>query len=50
MLAAAGLNPEDWDTAELASMLEAQWAQIESVRTGLIQSDEPAHTFDARWQ
>ena len=49
MLSAAGLDPRDWDTAELVGMLEAQWAQIESVRARLGQSDEPALTFDARW-
>ena len=50
MLSAAGLDPGDWDTAEVAGMLEAQWAQIESVRARLAQSDEPVLTFDARWE
>ena len=49
MLSAAGLDPRDWDTAEIAGMLEAQWVQIESVRSRLVQSDEPVLTFDARW-
>lgn len=49
MLSAAGLDPRDWETAELAGMLEAQWSQIESVRARLAQSDEPALTLDARW-
>ena len=50
MLSAAGLDPGDWDTAELAGMLEAQWVQIESVRARLAQADEPVLTFDARWR
>ena len=50
MLSAAGLDPGDWDTAEIAGMLEAQWVQIESVRSRLARCDEPVLTFDARWR
>jgi len=50
MLAAAGLDPDDWDIAEMAAMLEAQWAQVESLRARLAQTDEPALTLDARWE
>ena len=50
MLSAAGLDPEDWDLSEMAGMLEAQWAQIESLRAWLVQADEPALSFDARWE
>ena len=50
MLSAAGLDPEDWDIPEMAGMLEGQWAQIESLRDRLVQADEPALTFDARWE
>ena len=50
MLSAAGLSPDDWDIPEMAGMLEAQWAQIESLRGWVAQADEPALTFDARWE
>ncbi len=50
MLTAAGMDPQDWDLAELAEVLEGQWSQAESVRGQLEQSDEPALTFDPRWE
>ncbi len=50
LLSAAGLKVEDWDPAELAGLLEAQWAEIDSVRNRLAQTDEPALRFDPRWE
>ena len=50
MLAAVGLNPEDWDSAELAEMLENQKAGIDSLREQLAQTDEPVLGFDPRWE
>ena len=50
MLTAAGLNPDDWDPAELADMLEGQWAGTELLREWLAQADEPALKFDPRWE
>lgn len=50
MLTAAGMDPRDWDPAELAEGLEGQWSQVETVREGLEQADEPALIFDPRWE
>ncbi len=50
MLSAAGMDPRDWDLAELAEVLDAQWSQIESVRARLAQTDEPALRFNPRWE
>ena len=49
MLSAAGLTPEEWDLEELAGVLEAQWAQTETIRQLLAQTDEPILKFDPRW-
>lgn len=49
MLSAVGLNPDDWDSAELADMLESQKAGIDSLREQLAQTDEPVLKFDPRW-
>ncbi|MDE0230838.1 MAG: hypothetical protein OXI56_03535 [bacterium] len=50
MLSAVGLNPDDWESAELADMLESQKAGIDSLRERLDQTDEPALRFDPRWE
>lgn len=50
LLTAVGLVAEDWDTAELAEMLNGQRSGIESVRERLARTDEPALSFDARWE
>ena len=50
MLTAAGMDPRDWDRAELAEGLEGQWSQVDTVREGLEQADEPALIFDPRWE
>ncbi len=50
LVSAAGLKAEDWDPAELAGLLEAQWAEIDLVRDRLAQTDEPALRFDPRWE
>jgi len=50
MLSAAGLDPDDWDSAELAAMLEGQKAGIDSLREHLAHADEPALKFDPRWE
>jgi hypothetical protein len=50
MLTVAGLTVDDWDADQLAEMLTGQWAEIDSVRDQLDQSDEPALRFDPRWQ
>ena len=50
MLAAAGMDPREWDLAEMAEALDSQWSQIESVRAFLAQTDEPSPTFDPRWE
>ena len=50
LVSSAGLKIEDWDPAELAGLLEAQWAEIASVRDRLAQTDEPALRFDPRWE
>lgn len=50
MLSASGLNPDDWDWAELADMLENQKAGIDSLREQLAQTDEPVLRFDPRWE
>lgn len=50
MLSAAGLDPDDWDSVELAAMLEGQRTGIDSLRDRLTQTDEPALKFDPRWE
>ena len=50
MLSASGLNPDDWDWAELADMLENQKAGIDSLGEQLAQTDEPVLRFDPRWE
>ncbi|MXX00038.1 MAG: hypothetical protein F4Z41_05205 [Acidimicrobiia bacterium] len=50
MLSASGLDPDDWDSAELAAMLEGQKVGIDSLREHLTQADEPALMFDPRWE
>ena len=50
MLLTVGLNPDDWDSAELAAMLEGQKAGIDSLREHLANADEPALKFDPRWE
>ena len=50
MLTAAGMDPAEWDLAELAEVLEGQWSQMESVLGHLEQSDEPALVFDPKWE
>ena len=50
MLSAVGLDPDDWDWAELAAMLENQKTGIDLLREQLAQTDEPALTFDPRWE
>lgn len=50
MLSAVGLDPDDWDSAELAAMLEGQKAGIDSLREQLAHADEPALKFDPRWE
>ncbi|MXY76668.1 MAG: hypothetical protein F4Y40_06220 [Acidimicrobiia bacterium] len=50
LLSAVGLDPDDWDPAELAAMLESQKAGIDLLRERLDQTDEPALRFDPRWE
>ncbi len=50
LLEAAGVASEDWDLASLAEVLDGQWAEAETVRRSLHQSDEPALEFDPRWE
>ncbi len=50
MLSAVGLDPDDWDSAELAAMLESQKAGIDWLRQRVDQTDEPALKFDPRWE
>ncbi len=50
MLSAVGLNPDDWESAELADMLESQKAGIDLLRERLDQTDEPVLKFDPRWE
>ncbi len=50
MLSVAGMDPGDWDLDELAEALEGQRSQVHSVRRWLDQTDEPALTFDPRWE
>ena len=49
-LAAAEMNPGDWDLAELADVMQNQWAQVESIRAWVEQTDEPSLVFNPRWE